>query len=46
MSENNTTSYPYLIKRAVKIAIEFVIIAILLFFLPVLIQFFLYLYGV
>lgn len=45
MSENDAISYPYLVKRAVKITIEFVIIAILLFFLPELIQFFLKLYG-
>ena len=45
MSENQTISFPYLIKRAIKITIEFAILAILLFFLPELIQFFIIVYG-
>ncbi|MFX1448549.1 MAG: hypothetical protein ACFFCG_10505 [Promethearchaeota archaeon] len=45
MSEENIISFPYLIKRAVKISIEFVIILILLFYLPEIIQLIKLLYG-
>lgn len=45
MTEEKLNSYPYLIKRAVKISIEFVVLLILLFYLPELINFFLVLYG-
>jgi hypothetical protein len=45
MSENQTISYPYLIRRAITVSIEIVIILILLFFLPDLISLILNLYG-
>jgi hypothetical protein len=45
MPENNIITYPYLIKRAIKITIEFLIIMIILFFLPDIIKIFLDLYG-
>jgi len=45
VTEEKFISFPYLIKRAVKISIEFVIFLILLFFLPDLINLFLELYG-
>jgi len=45
MSENKTISYPYLIRRAIKLSIEIVIIFILLFYLPNLVSLILNLYG-
>lgn len=45
MSENKTNSYPYLIRRAIKVSIEIVIILILLFYLPDIISLMLILYG-
>jgi len=45
MSENKNISYPYLIRRAIKVSIEIVVILILLFYLPDLIILFLNLYG-
>ena len=45
MSENKTISYPYLIRRAIKVSIEIVIIFILLFYLPDIISLLLILYG-
>ena len=45
MAEEKNISYPYLIKRALKITIEFVIILIIIFFLPEIISFFQFLYG-
>ena len=45
MSENKIISYPYLIKRAIKITIEFLIIMLILFYLPDIIKILLDLYG-
>ena len=45
MKEETPVSYSHLIKRALKISIEFVIIAIILFYLPEIIEFFKFLYG-
>ena len=45
MTKEKLISFPYLMKRAVKISIEFVVILILLFYLPDLIKLFLKLYG-
>jgi len=45
MSEENNISFPYLVKRAVTISIEFVIILILLFYIPEIIQLIQILYG-
>ncbi|NVM18791.1 MAG: hypothetical protein HWN80_13835 [Candidatus Lokiarchaeota archaeon] len=45
MTEEEGISYPYLMKRAVKISIEFVIIMILLFYSPEIINLIRVLYG-
>ena len=45
MKEEKIISYNHLVKRAIKIAIEFVIICIILFYLPEIIMFFKFLYG-
>ena len=38
MTEDKTISYPYLVKRALKVSIEVAIVLILLFFLTEIIQ--------
>jgi len=45
MTEDKTISYPYLVKRALKVSIEVAIVLILLFFLPEIIQLIQLLYG-
>ncbi len=45
MTEENSISYPYLLKRALKVSIEVAIVLVLLFFLPEIIRFILLLYG-
>jgi len=45
MKQDKLVSYPYLVKRAIKGSIEFVIILILLFYLPEIFNFFQFLYG-
>ena len=45
MTEEKSISYPYLLKRALKVSIEFAIIAVLLFFLPEIIHLIQLLYG-
>ncbi|MBY8980693.1 MAG: hypothetical protein KGD72_09895 [Candidatus Lokiarchaeota archaeon] len=45
MTEEETISYPYLLKRALKVSIEVVIVVILLFFVPEIIRFIQLLYG-
>ena len=45
MTEEKTISYPYLLKRALKVSIEVAIVLIILFFLPEIIQLILLLYG-
>ncbi|MHA1471549.1 MAG: hypothetical protein ACTSQW_00460 [Promethearchaeota archaeon] len=45
MTEENTISYPYLLKRALKLSIEVTIGLILLFFVPEIIQLIQLLYG-
>jgi len=45
MIEEKTISYPYLLRRALKVSIEVAIIAILLFFLPEIIHLVQLLYG-
>ncbi len=45
MTEHKIISYSYLVKRAVKITIEFIVFLIFLFFLPDLINLFIELYG-
>ena len=39
MLEEKTISYPYLLKRALKLSIEVVIVVITLFFVPEIIRF-------
>lgn len=45
MTEQKEISYPYLIKRALKISLEFVIILLILYFLPEIIALIRFLYG-
>ena len=45
MTEEKSISYPYLLRRALKLSIEVAIVAILLFFLPEIIQLIQLLYG-
>lgn len=45
MKQDKMVSYPYLVKRAIKGSIEFVIILILLYYLPEILKFFRFLYG-
>ncbi|MBY9009789.1 MAG: hypothetical protein KGD74_07990 [Candidatus Lokiarchaeota archaeon] len=45
MTEEKTVSYPYLLKRALKVSIEVMIVLILLFFLPEIIRLIQLLYG-
>lgn len=47
MKEKEVISYSYtdLIKRAIKISIEFIIITMIIFYLPEIILFFRFLYG-
>ena len=45
MLEEKTISYPYLLKRALKLSIEVVIVVITLFFVPEIIRFIQLLYG-
>jgi len=45
MTEEKTISYPYLLKRALKVSIEVMIVLILLFFLPEIIRLIQLLYG-
>jgi len=45
MTEENTISYPYLLKRALKVSIEVAVVVIILFFLPEIIRFIQLLYG-
>ena len=45
MTEENSISYPYLLKRALKVSIEIAVVVILLFFLPQIIRFIQLLYG-
>jgi hypothetical protein len=45
MTEEKSISYPYLLRRALKLSIEVGIVAILLFFLPEIIQLIQLLYG-
>lgn len=45
MTEEKTISYPYLLKRALKLSIEVAIVIIILFFVPEIIHFFQVLYG-
>ena len=45
MTEQKEISYSYLIKRALKISIEFVIILLILYFLPEIIALVRFLYG-
>jgi len=45
MTEEKSASYPYLLKRALKVSIEIAIVAILLFFVPEIIRLIQLLYG-
>ncbi|MBY9020346.1 MAG: hypothetical protein KGD67_04750 [Candidatus Lokiarchaeota archaeon] len=45
MPEEKTISYPYLLKRALKVSIEVAIVLIVLFFLPEIIRLIQLLYG-
>ncbi len=45
MTEEKTISYPYLLKRALKVSIEAAIVLIILFFLPEIILLIQLLYG-
>jgi len=45
MTEEKQISYPYLIKRALKVSIEFVIILLILYYLPEIILLIRFLYG-
>ncbi|HUW88921.1 MAG TPA: hypothetical protein VMV43_00225 [Candidatus Nanopelagicaceae bacterium] len=45
MTEEKTISYPYLLKRALKVSIEVAFVLIILFFLPEIIQLIQLLYG-
>jgi len=45
MTEEKTISYPYLLKRALKLSIEVAIVLIILFFVPEIIRFIQVLYG-
>ncbi len=45
MTEEKTISYPYLLRRALKVSIEVAIVVIILFFLPGIIRFIQLLYG-
>ena len=45
MTEEKTVSYPYLLKRALKLSIEVALVVIILFFVPEIIRFFQVLYG-
>ncbi len=45
MKQDKMVSYPYLVMRAIKGSIEFVIILIVLFYLPEILNFFRVLYG-
>ena len=45
MTEEKTISYPYLLKRALKLSIEVAIVVIILFFVPEIIRFIQVLYG-
>jgi hypothetical protein len=45
MTEEKTISYPYLLRRALKLSIEVAIVVILLFFVPEIIHFIRLLYG-
>ncbi len=45
MKQDKMVSYPYIVKRAIKASIEFVIILVLLFYLPEILNFFRFLYG-
>ena len=45
MTEEKIISYPYLLRRALKVSIEVAIVLILLFFLPEIIQLIQLLYG-
>jgi hypothetical protein len=45
MSEEKTISYPYLLRRALKVSIEVMIVLIMLFFVPEIIQLIQLLYG-
>jgi len=45
MTEEKTISYPYLLKRALKLSIEVAVVLIILFFVPEIIRFIQVLYG-
>jgi len=45
MTEEINISYTYLMKRALKISVEFIIIVLALYFLPEIIAFFQFIYG-
>jgi len=45
MTEEKIISYPYLLRRALKVSIEVAIVVIILFFLPGIISFIQLLYG-
>lgn len=45
IDDEKTFSYVYLVRRALKITLEFVVILLLLYFLPEIITLFRFLYG-
>jgi len=45
MNKDKTISYPYLLRRALKLSIEAAIVLVILFFLPGIIRFIQVLYG-